>query len=105
MGRGEGADGDAIAAAAGAVLDTLSLPPSRTVGLPEYDQRPCVAIYRSLPHEPPTQALATMLQARRTRVIRTRWSLISAGSRKFPASAFCRARIPRTAASRTTGCI
>ena len=67
--RDRGADGDAIAAAAGAILDTPSLPPSRTAGLPDYDQRPCVAIYRSLPHEPPTQALATMLQARRARII------------------------------------
>lgn len=67
--RDRGADGDAIAAAADALLDTLSLPLSRVGEHPGYDQPLCVAIYRSLPNEPPTDALATLLHARRTRVI------------------------------------
>ena len=54
--RDRRADADAIAAAASDLLDTLPL-------------QPCVAIYRSMPTEPPTQALAEMLHARRVPVI------------------------------------
>jgi 5-formyltetrahydrofolate cyclo-ligase len=67
--RDRAADADAIAAAAGTLLDTLSRPPSRGGEHPAYDGRPCVAIYRSLPHEPPTEALAEMLHARGAVVI------------------------------------
>jgi 5-formyltetrahydrofolate cyclo-ligase len=63
------ADADAIASAAGAFLDTLSLPPSSTGEHPAYGGPPCVAIYRSLPLEPPTHALAEMLHARGVAVI------------------------------------
>ena len=68
-GRDRGADADAIAAAASAFLDTLSLPTSDTGEHSAYGGQPCVAIYRSLPSEPPTEALAEMLHARRVRVI------------------------------------
>ncbi len=67
--RDRGTDGDAIAAAATALLDTISAPVTPAGEHPRYHRPWCVAIYRSLPHEPPTQALATVLQARRTRVI------------------------------------
>jgi 5-formyltetrahydrofolate cyclo-ligase len=67
--RDRAADGDAIASAARLLLDALVPTPTRTPGDPAYDQPPCVAIYRSLPHEPPTQALAAMLHARGLRVI------------------------------------
>ena len=67
--RDRGADADAIASTASALLDTLSLPPSGTGEQPAYDRQLCVAIYRSLPIEPPTQALAEMLHARRVLVI------------------------------------
>lgn len=63
------ADATAIAAAASTLLGTLVPPPSRTGEHPAYDQRHCVAIYRSLPGEPPTQALATMLHTRGWRVL------------------------------------
>ncbi len=67
--RVQGGDADAIAAAASAFLNTLPLPPSRTGELSAYGGQPCVAIYRSLPTEPPTQALAEMLHARGVPVI------------------------------------
>jgi 5-formyltetrahydrofolate cyclo-ligase len=67
--RDRGADADAIAAAASAFLDTLTLPPSDTGAHSAYSGQPCVAIYRSLPIEPPTHALAAMLHARRVPVI------------------------------------
>ena len=70
--RDRGADANAIASAAGAFLDTLSLPsppPGATGDHSTYGWRPCVAIYRSLPTEPPTQALASMLHARGVAVI------------------------------------
>ena len=67
--RDRDADAAAIAATAGALLDTLSPPPIRTGKHSEYDGQPCVAIYRSLPHEPPTEALAAMLHTRGTTVI------------------------------------
>lgn len=67
--RNRGADAEAIAVAASALLETLSLPPSRGGEHPAYDGQPCVAIYRSLPHEPPTEALAEMLHARGALVI------------------------------------
>jgi len=67
--RDRGADADAIAAAAGAFLDTLFLPPAGTGQHPAYGGPPRVAIYRSLPLEPPTHALAEMLHARGVPVI------------------------------------
>lgn len=63
------ADADAIAAAAGALLDTVALSSPGTGEQAAYQEQPCVAIYRSLPVEPPTRALAEMLHARRVRVI------------------------------------
>jgi len=62
------ADGAAIAAAAGGLLDTLSVR-QPTGERPAHGDQPCVAIYRSLPHEPPTEALAEMLHARGVLVI------------------------------------
>lgn len=71
--RDRGADAKAIAAAATASLDTLSITPERpatgTGEHPAYRGQPCVAIYRSLPTEPPTEALAAMLHARGLTVI------------------------------------
>jgi 5-formyltetrahydrofolate cyclo-ligase len=67
--RDRTADAAAIATAASALLDTLSLPTSGTGEHPAYNGQPCVAIYRSLPTEPPTQALAEMLHARDMAVI------------------------------------
>jgi 5-formyltetrahydrofolate cyclo-ligase len=67
--RDRDADAAAIAAAASALLDTLCLPPSGTGGHTAHNRQPCVAIYRSLPTEPPTQALAEMLHARGMPVI------------------------------------
>lgn len=88
--RDRDADADAIAAAASSLLDTLSppsplsplsppsppSPPAPGLGEqrengehPEYGERLRVAIYRSLPTEPPTQALAEMLHARGATVI------------------------------------
>ena len=67
--RDRSADAVAIAAAANAFLDTLSLSNSETGEHPAYGEQPCVAIYRSLPLEPPTEALADMLHARGMRVI------------------------------------
>jgi 5-formyltetrahydrofolate cyclo-ligase len=67
--RDRGADADAISAAASAFLDTLSLPPSGTGEHSAYGRQTCVAIYRSLPTEPPTQVLAEMLHARGMTVI------------------------------------
>jgi 5-formyltetrahydrofolate cyclo-ligase len=51
------------------LLDSLSLPHLSGGEHPTYGDRPCVAIYRSLPHEPPTEALAEMLHARNVQVI------------------------------------
>ena len=67
--RDRSADAVAIATAANAFLDTLSLSNSETGEHPAYGGKPCVAIYRSLPLEPPTEALADMLHARGMRVI------------------------------------
>jgi 5-formyltetrahydrofolate cyclo-ligase len=67
--RDRGADADAIAAAAGAFLDTLLLAPAGTGEHPANGGQPCVAIYRSLPLEPPTHALAKMLHGRGVPVI------------------------------------
>jgi 5-formyltetrahydrofolate cyclo-ligase len=67
--RDRDADADAIAAAASAFLNTLSVPPSGAGEHPDYSGQPCVAIYRALPTEPPTQALAEMLHARGVPVI------------------------------------
>jgi len=67
--RDRGADGDAIAAAVSALLDTLVLPLAGTGEYSAYGGQGCVAIYRSLPTEPPTKALAEMLHARGVPVI------------------------------------
>jgi len=67
--RDRDTDAAAIAAAASALLDTLALPPQGPGGHPAYAVHPCVAIYRSLPTEPPTQALAAMLHSRGLTVI------------------------------------
>jgi 5-formyltetrahydrofolate cyclo-ligase len=67
--RDRTADAAAIAAAARALLDTLSLPASGAREHPTSNGQLCVAIYRSLPTEPPTQALAEMLHARGMPVI------------------------------------
>jgi 5-formyltetrahydrofolate cyclo-ligase len=63
------ADAAAIAAAAGALVDSLCLPPPRQGEQSPAQEPPCVAIYRSLPIEPPTHALAQMLHARHVTVI------------------------------------
>jgi 5-formyltetrahydrofolate cyclo-ligase len=67
--RDRGADADAIAAAAGVLLDTLPVQPKGNGEHPAYDGQACVAIYRSLPLEPPTKALAEVLHARQVTVI------------------------------------
>jgi 5-formyltetrahydrofolate cyclo-ligase len=67
--RNRQADAAAIAATADALLNTIPAPPPTPGEHPEYGDQPCVAIYRSLPHEPPTEALAEMLHARGARVI------------------------------------
>lgn len=68
--RDRGADADSIASAVGAFLDTLPLPAARLpADRSEYGGGPCVAIYRSLPSEPPTLALAEMLHRRGVSVI------------------------------------
>lgn len=67
--RDRGADASAIAAAAGALLDTLAPPASDPGEHPAYGGGFCVAIYRSLPVEPPTEALAEMLHSRGLTVI------------------------------------
>ena len=67
--RDRSADADAIAVAASALLDTLTLSSPGTGGHAAYESQPCVAIYRSLPMEPPTRALAEMLHARPATVI------------------------------------
>ena len=64
-----GADAEAFAAAASAFLDTFALPPGGQSGRPAYGGNLCVAIYRSLPTEPPTEALAEMLHTRGVRVL------------------------------------
>jgi 5-formyltetrahydrofolate cyclo-ligase len=77
--RDRNVDAAAIASAASTLLDTLLLP-SRDTGKrntaandagdhPAYGEVPCVAIYRSLPLEPPTEALAAMLHRRGVVVI------------------------------------
>ena len=67
--RDRSTDGAAIAAAASALLDVLPPSPPAAGEHPAHDGQPCVAIYRSLPQEPPTQALAAMLHSRRATVI------------------------------------
>jgi 5-formyltetrahydrofolate cyclo-ligase len=67
--RDASADADAIALAASALLDGLRGSRSGAGGHPGEDEQPCVAIYRSLPTEPPTRALAQMLHARNVTVI------------------------------------
>lgn len=67
--RDRGADAEAIAAAASAFLDTLPLPAPGAGEHPGYSGQPCVAIYRSTPVEPPTEALADMLHTRGVSVI------------------------------------
>jgi len=67
--RDRSADADAIAVAASALLDTLALSSPGMGEHATYEAQPCVAIYRSLPTEPPTRALAEMLHARPATVI------------------------------------
>lgn len=67
--RDRGADGEAITTATTALMDTIVRPPSPPGEHPGYDGPLCVAIYRSLPHEPPTEALGAMLHARHAQVI------------------------------------
>jgi 5-formyltetrahydrofolate cyclo-ligase len=67
--RDRDADAEAIAVTASALLDALSLTPSGAGEHPAHGTRTCVAIYRSLPHEPPTEALAAMLHGRGVQVI------------------------------------
>ncbi|MEO8517678.1 MAG: 5-formyltetrahydrofolate cyclo-ligase [Dermatophilaceae bacterium] len=67
--RNRAADAHAIASAASALLDSLTLPHMSRGKRPTYGDQPCVAIYRSLPHEPPTEALAEMLHSRSVQVI------------------------------------
>ncbi|HEY8654422.1 MAG TPA: 5-formyltetrahydrofolate cyclo-ligase [Dermatophilaceae bacterium] len=64
-----GADAEAIAAAANALLETLALPLQSPGGHPAYGWQPCVAIYRSMPTEPPTEALAEMLHTGGVKVL------------------------------------
>jgi 5-formyltetrahydrofolate cyclo-ligase len=63
------ADANAIAAAASALVDDLDLISREPGEHAAYAGPLCVAIYRSLPTEPPTEALAEMLRARGARVI------------------------------------
>ena len=63
------ADGEAIAAAACAFLDNLDRRSALTGEQPLNSSGSSVAIYRSLPTEPPTEALAEMLLARGVRVV------------------------------------
>jgi 5-formyltetrahydrofolate cyclo-ligase len=67
--RDPGVDDNAIATAASGLLDGLSLTPTGAGEHPAYLGGACVAIYRSLPVEPPTQALEQMLHARHVTVI------------------------------------
>jgi 5-formyltetrahydrofolate cyclo-ligase len=67
--RDRSVDAEAIASAAGALLDTIAASHSRAGEHPCDDEQPCVAIYRSLPTEPPTRALAQMLHERNVTVI------------------------------------
>ncbi|MEO6144687.1 MAG: 5-formyltetrahydrofolate cyclo-ligase [Dermatophilaceae bacterium] len=67
--RDRGIDADAIAATLSAFLDTLPLTSSGTGEHSAYSRPPCVAIYRSTPVEPPTEALADMLHARGVSVL------------------------------------
>jgi len=67
--RDRDADAAAIAAAVSAFVDTLPLPSATAGEHPAYGDQSCVALYRSLPHEPPTHALAAMLHRRGVRVI------------------------------------
>jgi 5-formyltetrahydrofolate cyclo-ligase len=67
--RDRAADATMIVAAVSALLDGFAAPPSRIGEHPSYDDQPCVAIYRSLSTEPPTEALAENLQRREARVI------------------------------------
>jgi 5-formyltetrahydrofolate cyclo-ligase len=68
--RSRGLDALAIAAALSTLLDDLTVsPPSAPGEQQPHDGQLCVAIYRSLPTEPPTEALAEMLHGRGVRVI------------------------------------
>lgn len=67
--RDRGTDAEAIAVASSAFLDTLALAPQGAGGHPAYGGQPCVAVYRSMPTEPPTGALAEMLHSRGFTVI------------------------------------
>jgi 5-formyltetrahydrofolate cyclo-ligase len=63
------ADASMIAAAVSGLLDNFSRPPSGAAEHQLDGDQPCVAIYRSLPTEPPTEVLAETLHRRRVRVI------------------------------------
>jgi 5-formyltetrahydrofolate cyclo-ligase len=65
--RDRSADAKAIATAASTLVDTIAF--SRAGEHLTDDGQPCVAIYRSLPTEPPTRALAEMLHERNVTVI------------------------------------
>jgi 5-formyltetrahydrofolate cyclo-ligase len=67
--RDRSIDAEAIALAASALLDTIAASHSRAGEPPCDAEQPCVAIYRSLPTEPPTRALAQMLHERNVTVI------------------------------------
>ena len=67
--RDRSVDAEAIASAASALLDPIAASRSRAEEHACDDGHPCVAIYRSLPTEPPTQALAQMLHERNVTVI------------------------------------
>ena len=67
--RNRDADAAAIAATVTTLLDSHFLPPEGSGEPSPSDDQPCVAIYRSLPSEPPTHALAEMLHARHLAVI------------------------------------
>lgn len=67
--RDRRADADAIAAAASTLVDTIASSFSGAGEHPAGNEQLCVAIYRSLPTEPPTRALAEMLHERKLRVI------------------------------------
>ena len=67
--RDRSADAEAIASAASALLDTIAASRARAREHPCNDEQPRVAIYRSLPTEPSTHALAQMLHERNVTVI------------------------------------
>jgi 5-formyltetrahydrofolate cyclo-ligase len=67
--RDRDTDANAIATAASMLVDTIVRSPARPGEHPAKEGQLCVAIYRSLPAEPPTRALAEMLHKRDVTVI------------------------------------